>query len=207
MSNNIIKYYDSLAETYSKRYNWNSIDKEILILFEKRLQDNFVNNLWDLGCGHGQTSKFFADKGYEVVGLDISTEMLKIAQKINNHKKIRYVQGSIENFIESEKRSLTGVLCLFSLIHHPKIESRKILWKIIRKLKPGSLLLISVQLGDDEIIRSPITKQPINIFGWKKEKLEKVVLDLGLLIKFTFTRSSWETEIPMDKLFLILEVR
>lgn len=207
MSNNITEYYDSVAETYSKKYSWNSIDKEILILFEKHLQDNSVNNLWDLGCGPGQVSKFFADKDYEVVGLDISTKMLKIAEEINNHQKIRYVHGSIENFLESEKASLTGVLCLFSLIHHPKRESRKILRKMIRKLKPGSLLLLSVQLGDDEITQSPITKQPINIFGWKKKELEKAVLDFGLLIKFSFTRSSWETELPREKLFLILEVK
>ena len=40
----------------------------------------------DLGCGTGDITKIFADNGYDMIGIDISTDMLNIAREENSHK-------------------------------------------------------------------------------------------------------------------------
>ena len=49
----------------------------------------------DAGCGTGWFSKKFINKGYKVIALDISEQMLLNAQK--NNMATGYVQGDIEN--------------------------------------------------------------------------------------------------------------
>ena len=50
----------------------------------------------DLGCGYGHNCIEFVEKGAaEVVGVDISEKMLKVAQSESVHEKIRYINMSM----------------------------------------------------------------------------------------------------------------
>ena len=207
MDSSINNYYDSIAGIYDSKYSWKSIDKEILILFKQYLKEDSVSDMWDLGCGPGKTSRFFAERGFKVVSVDSSRAMIKIARKWNYNNNIDYIKTSIEQFLGGRSKNKLGILCLFSLIHYSKKDSKQILKSIFEKCKSGSLILLGVQLGKDEIIQSPITKRPISIFGWGKNELEEIVKNLGTSIKFSLTRSSWDGELPREKLFLILKVK
>jgi ubiquinone/menaquinone biosynthesis C-methylase UbiE len=51
----------------------------------------------DLGCGDGSYTKVFADTGAKmVIGLDSSSEMLKMANETNSADNIDYVVGTME---------------------------------------------------------------------------------------------------------------
>ena len=52
----------------------------------------------DLGCGTGDITKIFADNGYDMIGIDISTDMLNIAREENSHKKILYLNQDMRHF-------------------------------------------------------------------------------------------------------------
>ena len=55
----------------------------------------------DLGCGFGEHCKLFVDGGAEsVVGVDISSKMLEIAQKENSHPQIKYIHMPMEDIKE-----------------------------------------------------------------------------------------------------------
>lgn len=43
----------------------------------------------DLGCGNGALSKVLQEKGFQVIGLDASKELLDIARK--NNPEIRFI--------------------------------------------------------------------------------------------------------------------
>lgn len=49
----------------------------------------------DMGCGTGRASLFLADLGYEVVGLDASSEMLAVAQNKTGAEEVDWVLGDV----------------------------------------------------------------------------------------------------------------
>ena len=52
----------------------------------------------DLGCGTGDITYLFARDGYDMIGIDISFDMLNIAKKENSHKKILYLNQDMREF-------------------------------------------------------------------------------------------------------------
>ena len=52
----------------------------------------------DLGCGTGDITRLFAEKGYDLIGIDISPEMLNIAREENGHKNILYLNQDMREF-------------------------------------------------------------------------------------------------------------
>src|SRR3989338_3709869 len=71
-----------------------------------RLIDDIVNysgigqegTILDVGCGTGQATLLFAQKGYRVIGLDISQEMINIAkEKCSSFPKVSFRVGTFED--------------------------------------------------------------------------------------------------------------
>ena len=58
----------------------------------------------DIGCGTGNSTFPFVARGYEVVGLDASSDMLRIARE--KLPPVRFVQGSFETFELTERFDL-----------------------------------------------------------------------------------------------------
>ena len=55
--------------------------------------------LLDLGCGTGTLTGYLADKGYDMIGVDVSEEMLQIAmEKQKDEHKILYLQQDMCEF-------------------------------------------------------------------------------------------------------------
>ncbi|MCD8150843.1 MAG: class I SAM-dependent methyltransferase [Clostridiales bacterium] len=73
------------------------------LLSEHGVKDGLV---LDLGCGTGVMTRLLADRGYDMIGVDVSAEMLAIARSYEDR-----VQGEIEHVDESmaDSECLCGV--------------------------------------------------------------------------------------------------
>lgn len=78
-------FYDSEAFTYDQTRYTNEKGKRV-DQFQKRILDDYlvdcdVSNvsILEVGCGTGRFLPFIAERGANVIGIDISAEMLKIA--------------------------------------------------------------------------------------------------------------------------------
>ena len=79
---------------------------------EKLLIDKyFSGKILDLGCGVGRTTKYLADKGFDVLGVEIIEDMVKRAKK--KYPKIKFEVGDACN-LSIKMRGLT--LCSFLLM-------------------------------------------------------------------------------------------
>ena len=70
----------------------NPAEQQILELLAAKLAKS-KGIICDLGCGPGQVARYFHDRGFEAVGIDLSAGMLKQARKFN--PGIRFLKGSM----------------------------------------------------------------------------------------------------------------
>ncbi|WXG45787.1 MAG: class I SAM-dependent methyltransferase [Candidatus Atabeyarchaeum deiterrae] len=81
----IMKLYDSSARIYNRRYNM--IQSRKYKFVEKLLEGKEI--ILDVGCGTGLLSSFLDEKASLLIGVDISVNMLKVAQGNPKRRLIR----------------------------------------------------------------------------------------------------------------------
>ena len=85
------------AEKYTSDFSFvHQYGNSIIELIEAE-KNSFV---LDLGCGNGALTKVLHEKGYRVIGMDASKELLELARK--NYPFIEFVQGDAVSFTLSE---------------------------------------------------------------------------------------------------------
>jgi len=93
-------------KVYKKRDN---IDAEQLVSFIcKNLLLVPGIRVLDLACGAGRHAILFAERGFEVIGVDLSKNLLEVALKNVEESKlnINFIRSDIRNFMHNEKFDL-----------------------------------------------------------------------------------------------------
>lgn len=137
----------------------NPVEQQILEVFAAKLRAN-PGLLCDLGCGPGQVARFFHDRGFETVGVDLSAGMLRHARKLN--PDIRFLKANMKKlpFADGELRAIVGFL---SLCHVPRWEVPAVLAELKRALRPSGLLLIAFHLGSGTFFRTESWGKPVSL--------------------------------------------
>ncbi len=73
-----IKTYNDYAKEY---YNIHNNPEEIKSMLEFFIKNLKGKKILDAGCGPGRDSKYFTQKGFQSVGIDLSEKLLEIAKK------------------------------------------------------------------------------------------------------------------------------
>ncbi len=130
------QYYDEIYASIDKDYEAEANKAHQFIQQSKRTEGN---SLLDVACGTGFHASLLS-KYYQVEGLDLDLQMLKVAKK--KHPEIRFHQGDMVNF--ELKRQFDVVVCLFSSIGYVRTKSRlqKAIKNMARHVLPGGILLI-----------------------------------------------------------------
>lgn len=122
------------------------------------------NAALDIGCGLGSFTTRLAERFDEVVALDLSPEMMRLARKRNSEfLNIEFVVADVNTWdFPTEKFD-----CVVSIttLHHMPLEP--VLLKMINTLKPGGILLIG-----DFYDRAGVEKY-VNAFYTKISRLRR----------------------------------
>lgn len=191
------KAWDKAAKTYNKEAH-----SQIYSLF-----NNFCDQLpkrakiLDLGTGTGLPyAKLLIEKGFKVLGIDISTEMIKIAR--NNVPEARFKEMSMTDI--NYKRKFDGIFSSYSMLQlNPQLfkETAK---KIVHALKEGGILYLclngpwvnGVDLDKDVIIEFKGEKMYSRAYS--KEEILNFFIPLGMrLLKYEneiITSETWGKE-------------
>jgi len=79
--------FDAVGDSYDQWYQtaegamYDRLEKKVICRFLRKNTQG--RKLLEVGCGTGHWSKFFSDCGFEVIGVDVSEPMIKIAQGKN----------------------------------------------------------------------------------------------------------------------------
>lgn len=135
------------------------------------------SKILDVGCGAGMTAKEVANRGYEILGMDYSHNMVKKAKAIcnvNTKSDINFLQGDIESL--PFKDSVFDVVLCLGVITYLKSE-QKALHEMSRVLKPGGTLILSILnkvslakcLDISVLVKQRLQRMVSNrIVSWKK---------------------------------------
>lgn len=135
-------YYDTRSECYDELNENNS--QIINRLLVDILIQHQATTVLDLTCGTGSQVFWLKEKGFEVVGSDISRTMLKIAKEKAKLKnlQLKFLQGDCRNI---HVGSFDAALTIFNSIGHLTREDFKLtIQNISRNLNPGGLYIFDI---------------------------------------------------------------
>jgi ubiquinone/menaquinone biosynthesis C-methylase UbiE len=111
---------------------------------EKILKKYNVKSVLDLTCGTGSQVFWLVERGYEVIGSDISAEMLRVAKrKAKKLKmKIKFLQGDM---CDLEVGKFDAVITIFNAVGHlSKAKFEKAMRNIRNNLKDDGIYVFDI---------------------------------------------------------------
>jgi 2-polyprenyl-3-methyl-5-hydroxy-6-metoxy-1,4-benzoquinol methylase len=143
--------YDIIAD----EYNSNRLSRKgVVNEFFDSLSEFFPKRgkMLDIGCGGGEpVTGYFARKGYDVTGVDISGEMIRIAREQIPQGK--FIQADMSECC-FDNASFDLIVSTFAIIHIPQKEQEQLLQNIRGWLKPsGIAYLVLGARNEKEIVR------------------------------------------------------
>jgi ubiquinone/menaquinone biosynthesis C-methylase UbiE len=172
--------YDKVADFFEERtqeMQINDIDR-----FIEMVKTGKNPKILDIGCGPGRDASTFVKQDIDVVGVDISEEMLNIAR--NKVPEATFKKMDMRNlYFNSE--TFDGVWSAGSLQHIPKSEMDDLLSNIHSILKDGGIFFSDLREGEGEIL------EETNDYGeviqrfmvyWQKDEFIQYLKDAGFEI-------------------------
>ncbi len=136
--------YNKIYRDYNRNRQMKN-DRTLIEKFAKSFTENA--KVLDVGCGSGKVAALLSGYGLQIVGIDISKNMLGLAKKNSPRSKFYLMDMKDMNF---QSESFDGVISLYAIIHTPRRYHHLILSKMYKFLKPGGRLLISVGRTDSK---------------------------------------------------------
>ena len=130
------KYYDLVYE--KKNYKFECERIESFLRYK-----GSVKHILEIGCGTCSHSILLSKKGYSIMGIDNSNEMIKIAREKIKERKIKNItlyNQDAEKLNTITKRKFDALLLLFNVIGYIK-DLDYFLFNIKKNLKKNSLLI------------------------------------------------------------------
>jgi len=172
---NHIYYIDSNTKNKNEKKFRNNglLDFKRLVLGDDILNFDF-NKVWEIGCGSGRMTEFFAEHFKEVIATDISPKMIKLLKK------------RLERFknISTNKDDLFDIDFVFSYMVFHHFATKKMVIdnfkEIYRVLKNGGIAKIQVR-GKPIVSKIKWIKWYYGV-SFKKDEIENIVKKIGFKV-------------------------
>lgn len=140
--------YDTVAETYSAMLPDTGfealLDMAMIDEFSALVRATPGRVAIDVGCGTGRMSKYLKDTGLNVSGVDLSPQMVRVAQQL--HPELSFDVGELTS-LPAADAAADGILAWYSIIHSPRTALPAIAREFWRVLRPGGSALLAFQAG------------------------------------------------------------
>lgn len=154
--------YNKVAREYADRFAdelaHKPLDRELLARFASEVGGS--GEVYDLGCGPGQTTAFLHAHGVKVRGLDLSEALLREARQ--RHPGVAFEQGDMLA-LPCASGSLAGVVAFYAIVHLAPAGLRQELAEMYRVLQAGGRLLLAFHVGDGAIRVEEFLGHPVNL--------------------------------------------
>ncbi len=145
-------YIKNLFDRWAPVYN-------IMDIFISKIRHKVVDfvqpmqgaKILDVATGTGKQAMAFGEKGYDVIGIDLSESMLQRAKKENRYPNVRFEIADATK-IPFDDTSFDVTCISFALHDMPPSVRKKVLQEMVRVTKlTGVLVVIDYTLPEDKI--------------------------------------------------------
>jgi SAM-dependent methyltransferase len=154
--------YDSAAEAYAEHLatelTGKPLDRHLLNRFAEETRGRGL--VADLGCGPGHVARYLADQGVTVAGIDLSPEMIRVAQRLNPGLDLQV--GDMKR-LSMPDASLVGVVAFYAIVHFDAAELGEVFSEVRRVLAPGGLALLAFHIGDQVVHVEDLYGSPVSL--------------------------------------------
>ncbi len=190
-----IETYNIIAEDYYKTHSSIYAIKKFADFVDFFIRNLNGRRILDVGCGPGRDTRHFSDHGFEVIGIDMAHNFLKIASR--NAPNARFIKMDMRN-LGFPNDAFDGIWVAGSFYHIPKEDAKATLLEFNRVLKPGGLVHISLKIGDGEkVIRKKEDKGRIRFYAFYGENEFK---DMIKSCNFKIVKSEISKEKDLDNI-------
>jgi len=140
--------YDTVAGTYADHFPdtraESPLELAVVDAFAAAVTSGEGARVLDAGCGAGRMSRYLADRGCAVQGVDLSPGMVEMARR--DHPDLGFAVASLTD-LPFPDDTFAGVMVWYSAIHTPPQGQPQIFAEVARVLRPGGHLVIGLQAG------------------------------------------------------------
>lgn len=171
--NKTLETYEKDVERYTQKLEFPLPKKEL---------DYFINllkgkKILDAGCGAGRDSKYLFDKGLDVIGIDMSKNMI-IAAKNRADADFEVMDIRKTSF---PSKFFDGIWCYNALLHLNKHDLQMTIDEFKRILKNKGILFIATRHGEGEIAKKSV-KGTKYFFLYQEDYLKSILERIGFEI-------------------------
>lgn len=168
--------YDELADTYAEEVRTNPYNAHLEFPATSGLIPEVEGKrILDAGCGTGVYSEWLLDHGADVVGFDVSEQMLKQARNRVGNEADFHQAALEESLVFARSDSFDGIVSALALGYVQDL--REPFSEFARVLKPGGFVVFS-------------TSHPFDQFPFEADDGESNYFDVEKRLK------AWEVDVP-----------
>jgi ubiquinone/menaquinone biosynthesis C-methylase UbiE len=203
--NQITEAYDAAAGMYVEKcfneLSYKPLDRMLLDRFVKMTNNG---KLLDLGCGPGQTTKYIHEKGGNIIGIDISSEMISAARNLN--PAIQFNTDDIFN-LKFNNNELAGILSFYSIVNFQYPDINIILTEFYRVMDNKGILLLAFHVGEKELNVGNFfeTGKPLDFYYFDENKIIEMLTKIGFKIVDALVRFPYKEEYPSKRAYVFAE--
>lgn len=118
--------------------------RQLIELLEQTLSFNSCSSILDLGCGRGRHSLTLAQRGYQVKGIDLSTEAIKTAEAKAKELELDNVEFEVRDMRNPLPQTFDAIVNLFTTFGYFKKddENALVLDSVVKMLENKGLFVL-----------------------------------------------------------------
>lgn len=201
--------YDRAAKGYAgelyDELQSKPMDVKFLDLFVERVDPG--HPVAEIGCGPGEISVYLKTKGLDMIGLDISEQMIGEAKKLN--PRMAFQVGDVFS-LDFPDHSFSGVAAPFLIVNFTIDEIPEAFREIHRVLLPGGLFYFSFHSGDEIVHEENLFAEnnPLDFYFHPVDNIQSVLEGCGFELMEWVIRSPYkDAEYPSTRAYFFARKR
>ncbi|MFW9924342.1 MAG: class I SAM-dependent methyltransferase [Candidatus Thorarchaeota archaeon] len=136
--------YNKIAKKYLAVRHENLPEMNLLVDFTRSLPKDA--KILDAGCGSGIPFTKYLSNNFDVLGIDISKNQIKLAKK--NVPKAKFLCEDMTKIVFPEE-TFDAIISFYAIIHVPREEHGNLIAKFYSMLKKSGRVLLCFHSNDD----------------------------------------------------------